>query len=180
MNVKNSSETHHKAVEMIIGGMVQKDVTNTLEKPLRTIQRWWARYRRGQDLGHKAGAGLPKTVTREAKIVISKSLGKIRQSTRKIATKLKQKGYSISKSTVHRYLKEMIGATAYKRPKIPKLTEKQRENRLKFCIERENWDLDEWKRVLWSDESPYELFHPSSAKLIGIGPLTAPNYHLVK
>ena len=111
-----------------------------------------------------AGAWRPKTVTREAKIVISKSLGKIRQSTRKIATKLKQKGYVISKSTVHRYLKDTIGATAYKRPKIPKLIEKQRENRLKFCIERENWDLDEWKRVLWSDESPYELFHPSSAQ----------------
>ena len=165
MNVKNSSETHrNRAVGMIIGGMVQKDVAKTLEKPLRTIQRWWARYRRGQGLGHKPGAGRPKTVTREAKIVISKSLGKIRQSTRKIATKLKQKGYGISKSTVHRYLKETIGATAYKRPKIPKLTEKQRENRLKFCIERENWDLDEWKRVLWSDESPYELFHPSSAQ----------------
>ena len=24
--------------------------------------------------------------------------------------------------------------------------------------------MDEWKRVLWSDESPYELFHPSSAQ----------------
>ena len=124
MNVKNSSETHrNRAVEMIIGGMVQKDVAKTLEKPLRTIQRWWARYRRGQGLGHKAGAGRPKTVTREAKIVISKSLGKIRQSTRKIATKLKQKRYSISKSSVHCYLKETIGATAYKRPKIHKLTE---------------------------------------------------------
>ncbi|KAI6652432.1 hypothetical protein LOD99_7446 [Oopsacas minuta] len=149
---------------MIIGGMVQKDVAKTLEKSLRTIQRWWARYRRGQDLGHKVGAGRPKMITREAKIVISKSLGKIRQFTRKIAIKLKRKGYGISESTVHRYLKETIGATAYKRHKIPKLTEKQRENGLIFCIERENWNLDEWKRVLWSDESPYELFHPSPAK----------------
>ena len=36
MNVKNSSETHrNRAVGMIIGGMVQKDVAKTLEKPLR-------------------------------------------------------------------------------------------------------------------------------------------------
>ena len=61
---------------MIIGGMVQKDAAKSLEKPLRTIQRWWARYRRGQGLGHKGGTGRPKTVTRGAKIVISKSLGK--------------------------------------------------------------------------------------------------------
>lgn len=165
MNVKNSPETlRNRAIGMIIGGMVQKDVAKSLEKPLRTIQRWWARYRRGEDLKHKAGAGRPTTVTREAKIVISKSLGKIRHSTRKIAIKLKQKGHNISKSTVHRYLKENLGATAYKRPKVPKLTEKQRENRLKFCIERQNWDVEEWKRVLWSDESPFELFHPSSAQ----------------
>ena len=149
---------------MIIGGMLQKNVAMCLDKPLRTIQRWWARYRRGEDLGHKPGAGPPSRVSREAKIIMSKSLGKIRNSTRKIATKLKRKGYNISKSTVHRYLKVTLGANAYKRPKIPKLSEKQIQNRLNFCIERQNWDLGEWKRVLWSDESPFELFHSTSAQ----------------
>ncbi|KAI6651841.1 hypothetical protein LOD99_4720 [Oopsacas minuta] len=45
--------------------MVQKDVAKTLEKPLRTIQRWWARYRRGQDLGHMNKKGKRVRVSKE-------------------------------------------------------------------------------------------------------------------
>ena len=149
---------------MIIGGMKQKDVASSLEKPLRTVQRWWSRYNRGKTLQHVPGAGRPSKISREAKIVIAKSLGKIRQSTRKLAKRITQKGHDISKSTVHRYLRKSVGATAFKRPKIPKLTQKQIENRLKFCKDRQNWTVEEWQRVLWSDESPFELFHPTSAQ----------------
>ncbi|KAF0307834.1 hypothetical protein FJT64_020849 [Amphibalanus amphitrite] len=43
--------------------------------------------------------------------------------------------------------------------KSPKLTEKQRADRLKFARERKNWSVKDWQWVLWSDESPYELYH---------------------
>ena len=149
---------------MVIGRMKQKDVANSLDKPLRTVQRWWSRYKRGETLQHVPGAGRPSKISRVAKIVIAKSLGKIRQSTRKLAKRLKQRGHEISKSSVHRYLKQTVGATAFKRPKIPKLTPKQIENRLKFCKDRQNWTVEEWQRILWSDESPFEIFHPTSTQ----------------
>ena len=41
----------------------------------------------------------------------------------------------------------------------PRLTAVQKANRLKFCSERKSWGIDEWRRVLFSDESPFELFH---------------------
>ena len=41
---------------------------------------------------------------------------------------------------------------------IPKLTNKQNENRLRFAIAHQEWTVDDWKRVMWSDESPFELF----------------------
>ena len=43
--------------------------------------------------------------------------------------------------------------------KVPKLTEKQRKHRLSFAKEHKNWTKKDWQRVLWSDESPFELFH---------------------
>ena len=51
---------------------------------------------------------------------------------------------------------------AYKRTKSPKLTEIQKNKRLKFCTEKKDWTIDHWKQVLWSDESPFEVFHISN------------------
>ena len=77
MNVQNSQESiRHRAIGMIIGGMKQKDVASSLEKPLRTVQRWWSRYNRGETLQHVPGAGRQSKISREAKIVIAKSLEK--------------------------------------------------------------------------------------------------------
>ena len=47
------------------------------------------------------------------------------------------------------------------KPKLqPKLTEKQKRARLTFCKDRKKWSIHEWRHVLFSDESPFELFHP--------------------
>ena len=34
-----------------------------------------------------------------------------------------------------------------------------KENRLIFAQNHQNWSSDDWKQVLWSDESPFEYFH---------------------
>ena len=57
---------------------------------------------------------------------------------------------------------EVLGLKAYKMRISPKLTKKQRAQRLQFCKERKNWTVEEWKRVLFSDESPFQLFHHPS------------------
>ena len=33
-----------------------------------------------------------------------------------------------------------------------------KENRIKFAQRTINWTAEAWKKVLWSDESPFELF----------------------
>jgi hypothetical protein len=37
-------------------------------------------------------------------------------------------------------------------------------HRLKFCKERRHWTVDEWKRVIWSDESHYTMW-PSNGRI---------------
>ena len=61
--------------------------------------------------------------------------------------------------TVHRYLRKNLKVRQYKPQVQSKLTEKQRTARLKFCNERKNWTIVNWQRVLFSDESSFELFH---------------------
>ncbi|CAB4484115.1 unnamed protein product [Rhizophagus irregularis] len=58
--------------------------------------------------------------------------------------------------TVRRYLHDE-GFGSYSAKKKPRLTEKHRTDRLKWCKDKKNW-AEEWKQVLWSDESRFALF----------------------
>ena len=42
----------------------------------------------------------------------------------------------------------------------PKLTEKQRENRLRIARHHEDWSAEGWRRVLWSEEPSFEFHDP--------------------
>lgn len=43
-------------------------------------------------------------------------------------------------------------------PTNPKITDRQVEARLKFCKDRENWGVEDWRRVIFSDEAPFQIF----------------------
>ena len=126
-------EVRNRAIGMLLSGKTQLSVANMLEKDIRTIQRWWSRYQGNQTLQHRRGAGRPKNPHRFSKIVISKSLGKRRKSTRNFAKKLTSMCNPVSKDTVHRYLTKNFAVYPYKRRKCPKLTANQKDNRVKFC-----------------------------------------------
>ena len=83
---------------------------------------------------------------------------------RNLSRELKLKGLSISYSTVYRYLKREKGVKSYRRQRQPLLTEKIKAARLKFCKERANWTVDDWRNVLFTDESPFQLNHSSNRK----------------
>ena len=108
------------------------------------------------------GLDVPTKLSRVPKIIIRKSIGKGYNSTRNLAKYISSRTVSISKDTIHRYLRDTIGAKAYKRPSYPKLTEKQKLKRLEFCQVCKTWTGRDWERVLFSDESPFELFHPTN------------------
>ena len=108
--------------------------------------------------------GRPRILDRVSKIVLAKSLTKKRQSTRKLAKRLTAKGMKCSKDTVRRYLKRELGSKPFVRGKKPKLTEKQKKNRVNFAKKVQKWKFAEWKYVVFSDESPYELYHPANRK----------------
>ena len=103
-------------------------------------------------------------MTKVSKMVISKSMTKRRQSTRKLSERLTRHGHPMSHTTVHNYLTKNLGAKAFKRRKIPKLTKEHRMKRIQFCRERKNWTVNEWKKVIWSDESPYQLYAGGNSK----------------
>jgi len=58
----------------------------------------------------------------------------------------------VSACTVRRTLKE-VGLRSATKKKVPMLKASHRQRRLKFARDHENWTVEDWKRVLWSDET---------------------------
>ena len=64
---------------------------------------------------------------------------------------------NVSKSTVKRRLKEagLRGCVAVRKPL---LRPQNRRKRLQWAKEHASWTVQQWKRVLWTDESKFEVF----------------------
>ncbi|KAI6647746.1 hypothetical protein LOD99_8587 [Oopsacas minuta] len=142
-----------RAVCMIEAGIFINKVAKVVGISVRTIRRWLLRSKSGEPLQNRRGCGRKTSVTMVPKVVIAKTIGKKMKSTRVISQNLKSKGFSISHVTVHSYLRKNLKVRPYKPQVQPKLTEKQRTARIKFCNERKNWSIDSW-RGFYSRTSP--------------------------
>ncbi|KAI6657159.1 hypothetical protein LOD99_15945 [Oopsacas minuta] len=149
MNVQDYGlSLRSQALEMLKAGETPKKVAQVLNINIRSVQRWGRSNRLGFSMESKPKSGRPPKIDRVWKIVIAKSLGKRRQSIRKLALRLTRSGYDVSHTSVLRYLRKSLGATPFKRPRRPRLTLKMKENRIEFAQKQKDWTVEDWNRVL--------------------------------
>ncbi len=65
---------------------------------------------------------------------------------------------TISERTTHQTLKQM-GYCSRRPHRVPLLSAKNRERRPPFAQAHQNWTIEDWKNVAWSDESMFLLRH---------------------
>lgn len=75
-----------------------------------------------------------------------------------IAADLSLGGYNISSATVWRILHE-AGFNKTKSTRTPGLTLKMRQERLAWCLAHKDWTVEDWKNVIWPDETSVVLLH---------------------
>jgi hypothetical protein len=75
-----------------------------------------------------------------------------------IAGELEALGVDISRSTVWRILRTH-GYKKTKPTRKPGLSKPMRTARLRFAREHEHWSLEDWKNVIWSDETSVVIGH---------------------
>ena len=97
-----------------------------------------------------------------AKLVVAKSVLKWHQSTRKLAWKLNGRQHQASKTDVNRYMLQWRPLKSLKLRMQHKLTAAQKQKQLDLVKARINWSIDHRRRMIFIDESPFELFHPSN------------------
>ncbi len=64
----------------------------------------------------------------------------------------------ISERQSHQTLKQM-GYSSRRPQRVPLLSAKNRKGRLQFAQAHQNWTIEDWKNVAWSDESWFLLRH---------------------
>ncbi|GBC09049.1 hypothetical protein RclHR1_08580008 [Rhizophagus clarus] len=84
------------------------------------------------------------------------NLKKKYEETSKVEDK-QRSGQPRNSNTVRRALKRN-GLSARVKRKKPLLSKKHRENRLKFAKRFKDWTVSDWNRVVWSDESKFQIF----------------------
>ncbi len=63
---------------------------------------------------------------------------------------------TISEHTTRRTLKQM-GSSSRRPHRVPLLSDKNRTRRIQFTQTHQNWTIEDWKTVAWSDESRFLL-----------------------
>lgn len=64
---------------------------------------------------------------------------------------------NMSLSTIYRRINETTGCSSYWAAKKPFISPENRKRRLEWAIEHKNWTVEQWRRVFWTDESPFVL-----------------------
>ena len=157
------------------GSKSSKEVSRLTGLSTRQIDRI---YRRACDLGFNPTtepiiiknehledlprSGRPSKQTPDNKDLLIKKIRLDRYGREKasavLAAELTAEGIAISAATVRRILKS-ANFRKTKPTRKPGLTKKMREDRLRWCLEHQNWTLEDWKKVIWSDETSVVLLH---------------------
>lgn len=148
-----------KVIGLWIGGRTHEAISRVLKIPKSTITDTISRYKNLNNGLTAKRTGRPCSMNNDDRYNLSKI---VKKNNRLSLEEIQQKFNSsqdkkISAVTIRRNLHQIGINSRVSAPK-PLLTEAQREKRLSWCIERQDWSVRQWKTVIWSDESRFTLF----------------------
>lgn len=143
-----------QVVALIEAGQNQSAVARQLNISRYSVRRVYQRYRETGGFERRRGSGRARATTqRDNRFLVTTALRNRRLTAVELAQQLQQvREVVVSRWTVRRRLAEG-GLTAHRPANGPKLTPAHRRARFRFAQEHVNWTADQWKAVLFSDES---------------------------
>ncbi len=116
---------------------------------------------------HRSQGGCPAKLSDVDRRTIVRSItsGKVDTAT-EAARKLQEDcNITASAETIRRAL-EVAGLRAGPRVKKPKLQSRHLQQRLVFALKHQNWTVDDWKHVIWSDETKINCLGSDGCKWV--------------
>ena len=128
----------------------------------RQVQRLVNEYKSTGNFENRMHRTGRKRITSKAtdRVITRSVLGspeKRRISSKKISSDLAGSGIQVSSRTVRRRLQE-VGLNSEIAKKKPYLRKVNVQKRLIWAKKHEHWKPEDWEKVLWSDEAPFQIF----------------------
>lgn len=154
-----SADSRRAIVRAKEAGRTDRKVAEEFGVDYRTIARTYARFEDSQSVERKRGSGRPRKSTERQ----DRSLVKlVKQDPKKNAIDVlkyanETLGLKISGWTARRILTR-AKLFARRPAKKPLVSDRNRKARLAFARQYQFWTSADWSKVLWSDESKFNLF----------------------
>ncbi len=155
-----SAEEKHSAIELRKAGVSLTKIRSQLKMSETTLRRI---LKHPQDHPlfpvpkRKIGTGKKSTISQPTLTKMRKHLIRDPTLTAKQLKALIPGVQHLSTRSVQRICQKNLALPSRKMAKKPVLTEKMREKRISFCRQYGHWTAEEWKKVMFSDESHFEL-----------------------
>ena len=140
---------------------IKRRIENDFERPLgnSTVNTVWTKYQNSNSIDNRwSSEGRPRSLGQEDRDLLIQTARENRLSS---AMDLKNfLNLPVSRETVNRELLDK-GYKAYKPPAKPLLRPEHILERYAFADSHKNWRNREWHRVIFTDESPFQMVNPS-------------------
>ena len=151
-------EKRSSVVTLCDEGYSQRNIAKKLKISLCAVQSILKKKRETGTVADRPRSGRPRATTNR----VDRSLVRLSLSDRRASSKILKSqlqdvtGSSLSTRSIRRRLLKagLKGCVAAKKPM---LTARHKKLRLKWAKERRQWEQSEWSKILWSDESIFEL-----------------------
>lgn len=154
---KISEEMRLKIINELISGCSQRKLSRMLQIGQTTIRKIWLKYSKTGDIADIKKPGRKVIYNTHEKRILCRESKKSPFSTAAEVLTNSNIGKNISLCTARRYLREglLFGRIA---PAKPLLSKKIKKQRLLFCKENRKYNGEDWKYVMFSDESKFERY----------------------
>lgn len=156
-----------QVVALIENGLSQRAVALQLDMTRAAVRRVYQRYEETGFFHRRPGTGRKRcTTARDDRFIVSTTLRNRHLNAVQVQQQLREvRQVAISEWTVRRRLHE--SNLTPRTPAIrPKLTPAHRQARLRFAREHQNWTLEQWGSVLFSDETRICLYGSDRRKKV--------------
>lgn len=164
--IRVTQEKRFRCVFLHEQGKSFREIGRTLKIDHKTVKAIVVRHKKTGSVDDLPRSGRPrKTSPRDDRKLKRSSLNDRRKTAIGHMKDLKDEGINLSESTVRRRLREhgLFGRVARKKPLLRAYNVKKR---LAWAKSHKHWTTDDWRKVIWSDESKFTLFQTTGKSYV--------------
>jgi transposase len=158
---KLTTEERVKAITLLNEGYSSRVVAEKLGRNVHhtSILRLKKKYQETGSVDNKPVSGRPRKLNdRQERSTVRKILTRECTTAVEVQKSLKvNEDIEVSANTIRRTLKER-GLVSRVKKKKPLLSKINIQKRLAFAKRHQNWTVEDWSKVVWSDESKFKVF----------------------